>query len=217
MANLAGEYAVLPEWLGSEDIQRRLDGLEKPPVTIPEFEAEIGRYELPAALTSYLVKELHAEPWVGHANALRIADVQSVYGRIRRARGALYEMVRLIKNEEIGYLRECKVCGQIFFASRKDQWGCTLAHSKKQRQEKWRATSGYQPKPRPKQPRRLASIRRSLERWSGEFNPTYENLKELAAQADVTVKECEAALEFIEQTKVKTPMTKKRAETARKR
>ncbi|MBA3515410.1 MAG: hypothetical protein H0T77_13665, partial [Pyrinomonadaceae bacterium] len=124
---------------------------------------------------------------------------------------ALREMVCLIKDEEIGYLRECKVCFQIFFASRKDQWGCTLAHSKKQRQEKWLSTSGYQPKPRPKQPRRLEAVRRSLERWAGKFEPTYENLKELAAQADVTVKECQAALDFIDQHK------NKRAKTASKR
>ncbi len=81
----------------------------------------------------------------------------------------------------------------------------------------------YKPKARVKQPRRLAAVVRSLDGWKSPFVPTYENLKELAAKADVTLKECEEALTYIKRdqggtAKVRNQKSKtRRAETARKR
>lgn len=157
--------------------------------------------------------------------AVRVGSVIHRYNEVRKARELLDQIIVVIGEGEIGLVRKCKLCGRVFFAGRRDQWHCSPECAKKARQRKWKAGKGhdYKPKARVKQPRRLAVVVRSLDRWKSPFVPTYENLKELAAKADVTLKECEEALAYIkrdqgETAKVKKQKSKtKRAKTASKR
>ena len=127
----------------------------------------------------------------------------------------LLEVIR--RGHDLAYLEgklvpRCPLCSKFFIAKRKTQTHCPSC-AKKLRQKNWRAN--YEKREgRPYQQTREAAyvkkVRKALENWKGSFKPTLENKKELAAKADVALKQCEAALEIIADER-------KRAQTARKR
>jgi hypothetical protein len=134
----------------------------------------------------------------------------------RKAHETLTNIVPQIQNDDIKHLRVCPLCGKIFYAVRKNQHYWPEACAQKARDEKWRRgyaeKHGHTYKAPSREPRFIAKVRRILEdRYQGSFRSTAENKKELAAYANVTLKECEEALKNIAAHK------KKRAKTARKR
>ncbi len=53
-------------------------------------------------------------------------------------RVVLSQFARAIEGAEIDYLRECEICGKLFYAGRKNQQCCTVKCAKAQRQKRWR-------------------------------------------------------------------------------
>jgi hypothetical protein len=179
--------------------------------TIPKIEElEAAIATLPQKLAAYLRSMLHEEPWEGFSPTGRILRVISVYNRIYSDREALYRVISLIEDKEIGYLRECRNCGRIFFAGRDNQWYCPNTCSKKKRQKEWlrnyEEKHGHSYRPKTREPRHVAKVRQALERWEKPLDkPTYEDMKELAALADVTVKQCQAAYDYLKHEKELAP------------
>lgn len=54
-----------------------------------------------------------------------------------RVRQGLLATIELAKTGDINYLRQCESCGNIFFAGRKDQTGCSPDCLKKIRKSRW--------------------------------------------------------------------------------
>jgi len=180
-------------------------------LTRDEFEARIQL--LPPRLAAYLMGLLSNKHWWA---------VVLAYDEVYSVREVFYGLRRLAQTKEIQYLRECRNCEQMFFAGRETQVFCPetscASQAKKKRQEKWLA--GYEEKhghayrqPQRKPPH-VEKIRRIMKRlWPNTFfERNYENEKEIAAQADITVKQCQVALDYLT-----SAQTKKRAKTARER
>lgn len=140
-----------------------------------------------------------------------------------------------IQGEEITYIRKCKMCGRFFFAGRDSdrvkQWYCPPPDefvpdspncAKKKRNKTWKtnyeAKHGHPYKPPSNKPRHVEKIRsrhvekiqRFLTTWE-DFERNYENEKELAALADISLRQCQTALDYMFNGQTK------RAKTAPKR
>ncbi len=221
------------EWVNWVPRDARLpESFSEPVSTNVEFAAAVEQLPLPLRL--HLLEILHQSIAQGRIQnprlyrrtgtatfddpekeaVMRRLLVLSRYDDIRTFRQALHLILPLIRNEKIKYLRECPTCGKVFLAARENQWYWPTVCAKKQRQEKW--ASEYKKKHghsyrRTREPRYLVKIRKALERWGDLFNPTLENKKDLAANADVTLRQCEEALNYI-----KKPTKTKRVKTAKR-
>jgi len=58
--------------------------------------------------------------------------------RERTVRVRMSPLAQAVQGIEVDYLRDCKTCGNIFFAGRKNQQCCTVKCAKAQRQKRWR-------------------------------------------------------------------------------
>lgn len=192
------------------------------PPSQDELLVALGR--LPGSLRQHL-QEVFQEP-VYYADGRRMdADIESTirlyavlsrYDDIYKAREALKVIIRLVRNDEVGYLRECPVCERYFFAGRIKQRGCSPACNKKLRQKDWlRNHPDYKAPSRRKSPSQVENVRRCLKLLE---NPprTRENEMEVAVAADIPWKQCKAAWDFIDM-ETKGDAITKRAKTARKR
>lgn len=226
--NLVPKDARLPEVLVDEA------------ATDADFTAAVEKLPLP--LRAHLLKILHTpieqgrieDPRFYHRSGtatfsnpadealMRRRLLLRRYDDIRRFRESLNLLLPLIRNEKIKYLRKCLSCGQVFLAVRENQWYWPPSCAKKERQKKW--TKRYKekhlhPYKRPssrativsEEVEKLESVRRSLKLWK-KPPETREEKMELAAQSDITLRECEAALKIIS-----SEQKKKRAKTAPKR
>jgi hypothetical protein len=200
LVNLVPPSVTLPEKPFRDDFPLEHEG-----ETVPEFEAAIRA--LPQKLANYLFTILH-DPKFGIFGRVAVG-VQ--YERIRKTREVLYGVIRLIESGEIGYLRECLSCRQLFFAGRENQWRC-LECAKKYRDQQWRKRykkkHGHAYRPKSRKPAHVENVSRCLTAWS-DFERTYDNEKELAARADIALKQCRAVLDYLE-------TQKQRAQTLRK-
>ncbi|CAN5460660.1 hypothetical protein BH20ACI3_BH20ACI3_41930 [soil metagenome] len=106
----------------------------------------------------------------------------------------------------VRYIRECPVCGQIFYAVRKAQFGCGPP---KRCGQILRQRKSYGNKPPSKTETVQDAIAKFEDYYQKEFQPTLENIQELSENwADATPKQVKRVSDYL---------TKKRAETARKR
>ena len=55
-----------------------------------------------------------------------------------RMRDMFLNIIEIAKQGEINYLRQCESCGNIFFAGRKDQRGCSTPCLNRLRKSRWR-------------------------------------------------------------------------------
>jgi len=90
------------------------------------------REELKAALDQATTKEEH------------LRAVENLDRRMEEAldgikiRGMFLNIIEIAKQGEINYLRQCESCGNIFFAGRKDQRGCSTPCLNRLRKSRWR-------------------------------------------------------------------------------
>lgn len=201
LVNLVPPDAKLPEELAGSFEWRLMEG-KSARKTVEEIEQAIA--ELPPKLAAHLTEYL-----ASLKGDYRAQRVDARYRRIRTARQALLEIFRLIEREEIRYLRQCKNCGRVFFAGKDNQWYCPPGTEggrsecgKRQRQQNWlRAYEekyGHPYRP-PRKPAHVEKVRKVIQRlWpDGSFERDYETEKEIAAQADITVKHCQLALDYV--------------------
>jgi hypothetical protein len=83
--------------------------------------------------------------------ATEVSDEETIYfhdsidaraylsiGKDRKVTVAMSGFARAVEGIEIDYLRDCAMCGNIFYAGRKNQQCCTPKCAKAQRQKRWR-------------------------------------------------------------------------------
>lgn len=139
-----------------------------------------------------------------HVIKLRLKDLQTQKEWI--------DFGMALVNKEGWRVPKCPRCEKFFIAKRRSPLLCP-ACSKKQRQRTWRENyekAHGHPYQQKREPAYVKKVRKALENWK-DFEPTDENKKDLAADVDVTLKQCEAALEYLK------PTQKKRAGKAHKR
>lgn len=170
------------------------------PENITQQTEKTIKESLPSELAEFLITILHTE-LADLSDMDRSFSISATYQNILAYHDALHRVVQLVRDKEITYLRECKSCGGIFFAGRDTQWYCPkgacLAASKEARQKKWLAEyerkHGHPYRPKKRESRRLVKVRRLLKTWEqdqGTFTPTDENLRIIAGDADITLKQC---------------------------
>lgn len=150
------------------------------------------------ALNEPLLEEL--EFWDNPSEAAKSLEPEMKSLRFKTI-GVLLEVLRhghFLAYQEGRQTPRCPLCNKHFFAKRKKQTYCP-ACSRKISRKKWR--DEYEkvhrhPYKQKREPVFVKKVRNLLADWP-EFKPTKENKRELAGDADITVKQCEAALEII--------------------
>lgn len=122
-----------------------------------DFEADKGRLLTALNTPDDPFRHIHeketSDEWIKRVeeNDPRFIAVSEKYKQLvglARYREFLLRLIKMVEEGTANYLKECKECGNIFFAGRKDRQGCSDTCTKRIHKRQWRkkyqqAESGY--------------------------------------------------------------------------